>query len=135
MKKEYILKSCFILGALFAAGGVILQAMATHLPADTLAQPRGREFLHSAADILLWHGIALCALSPLQGYLNPMRQLIACCLMSIGTLLFSIPVILLGLNMIQHAVSAPFGGSLLILSWLIMASAAFGKTNVFNKQK
>lgn len=135
MKKDYLLKGCFISGAFFAATGVILQALAAHLPLESLSQPHGRDFLHNAADILLLHGIALCSLSLYRGNLHPLRHTLACILMASGTFIFSLPVTLLSLKIISHAFLAPFGGSLLILSWFVMASAAIGRAPFFNGQK
>ncbi|QHI95773.1 DUF423 domain-containing protein [Aristophania vespae] len=126
MKNETILKCCFALGALFAASGVIFQALASHLPSSFLTNQDGRTLLHTAANMALWHGIALCSLSICSGFLHPVRKTISCCLMVLGTIFFSVSIILLSFKVISHATLAPFGGSMLILAWLIMASAVFG---------
>ncbi|MXV35527.1 MULTISPECIES: DUF423 domain-containing protein [unclassified Saccharibacter] len=120
-----MLKACFAIAALMSGSSVALQAMAAHLPEAAFSAPHGRDMVHMAANIALWHGIALCALTVGAPYLHPLRTHIACLGMLLGTLLFSISVTLYGLHITSSAPPAPFGGSLLILSWLLAASAPF----------
>lgn len=120
-----ILRACFATAALMSGISVALQAIAAHLPEAAFSPPHGRDMVHMAANIALWHGIALCALTIGAPYLHPLRTRIACVGMILGTLLFSISVTLYGLHITSSAPPAPFGGSLLILSWLLVASAAF----------
>ncbi len=117
------LKCLFSLGAVFCSLAVALQAVATHLPDAAITISRGREMLHMAADIALWHGIALCALTLASRYLHPLRLTIGCTGIALGTSLFSIPVTLHGLGILFPARLAPMGGTLLILSWLCIAAS------------
>ena len=97
--------------ALFGAAAVALGAYAAHA-ADELA--RGR--LQTAVDYLFVHVLALLVLRSLTtplGTLVRMLMLLGCGLFS-GTL---IGAAVLG----GPTAAAPFGGSLLILAWLLAA--------------
>lgn len=120
-----ILKACFAIAALISGMSVALQAMAAHLPDSAFLASHGRNMVLMAANIALWHGIALCALTLGAPYLHPFRTRLACLGMVAGTLLFSVSVTLYGLHLTHSAPPAPFGGSLLILSWCLLASAPF----------
>lgn len=119
------LKILFSLGAIYASLAVACQAAATHLPDAAFPIPNGRSMMHMAADIALWHGIALCALTLGSRQLHPLRLTVGCTGLALGTALFSIPVTLHGFGILFLARLAPTGGTLLILSWLCVASAAF----------
>lgn len=84
--------------------------------------------MHMAADIALWHGIALCALTLGRKHLHPLRLTIGCTGLALGTALFSIPVTLHGFGILFPARLAPTGGTLLILSWLCVASTPFTRS-------
>ena len=108
--------SCRVLaagGAVLAALGVALSAYAAHVALDG-----GRAALQMAALFALVHGIALAALAP-----RASRQLarIALAAMLLGVLLFSGS---LGAAHFLAAptVLAPYGGSLMILAWLLYAA-------------
>nr|WP_326831326.1 DUF423 domain-containing protein [Bombella favorum] len=122
------LKILFSLGAIYASLAVACQAAATHLPDTAFPVPNGRSMMHMAADIALWHGIALCALTLGNKYLHPLRLTIGCTGLALGTALFSIPVTLHGFGILFPARLAPTGGTLLILSWLCVASAPFTRS-------
>lgn len=117
------LKLLFSLGAVSASLAVAFQAVATHLPDSAFPVARGREMVHMAADIALWHGIALCALTLGARQLHPLRLPLGCAGLALGMLLFSIPVTLHGFGILFPARLAPSGGTLLILSWLCVASS------------
>lgn len=118
------LKALFALGAVYAGLAVACQAAATHLPDVHFPVPGGRQMMHMAADIALWHGIALCALPLGSRQLHPLRLVIGCIGLATGTALFSIPVTLHGFGILFPARLAPSGGTLIILSWFCVASAA-----------
>lgn len=118
------LRICFIYASILSGMSVALQAIAAHLPDPAFLTPNGRPMVLTAANLALWHSIALCALTIGASYLHPVRIRIACLGMIVGTILFSTTVTLYGLRIIHTACLAPWGGSLLILSWLITASAA-----------
>ncbi|GAB3089925.1 DUF423 domain-containing protein [Lysobacter terrae] len=102
-------------GCVLAASAVALAAYAAHV-----APGPAQAALYTAAIIAFGHGVALAALAP------PARlriQFFTLTGMLLGTLLFS------GSLVSHHLLNvplrlAPFGGSLLILSWLLYAAAA-----------
>lgn len=100
-------------GAVLVAASVALAAYAAHV-----AEPDGQTRLQSAAWFAFGHGIALAALAP-QATRRFGRVALAGLLS--GTLLFS------GSLVAAHLVGtptglAPFGGGLMILSWLLWAA-------------
>jgi uncharacterized membrane protein YgdD (TMEM256/DUF423 family) len=100
-------------GAVLAGAGVALSAYAAHV-----AEASGRASLQSAALFALVHGVALAAL-PRQ----PPQRLgtAALSMLLVGVLLFS------GSLVAAHLFAtptAPIGGSLLILGWLLYAADA-----------
>ncbi|MDG6095432.1 DUF423 domain-containing protein [Acetobacter sp. AN02] len=108
-------------GAALAAAGMALSALAAHFPENRLA-PGGRTMLHSAAEVMVWHALAL-----LLAGLVPARPSRAILLgvwgLLAGTLLFASGVCLTAFTGIHPGPVAPSGGSLLILSWLFLAIA------------
>lgn len=102
-------------GALLAGAAVGLSAWAAHATIGN-----GRMQLLTAAAIGFGHGIALAALSR-----APQRRLAVLALAAIvlGTLLFSGGLVVAQLAGVP-ARTAPLGGSLLILAWLLYASDA-----------
>jgi uncharacterized membrane protein YgdD (TMEM256/DUF423 family) len=100
-------------GALLAGAAVALWAYAAHAAGGGAAQAA----LQSAAAIAFGHGLALAALSRL-----PRRRLgmLALMTMGLGVLLFSGGILVAHLAGV-HARTAPFGGTLLIASWLALA--------------
>lgn len=128
------LRICFVFAAFSAAMGVMLGALATHLPDRLFAVPGGRAMLHSAVEIQMWHAIALCALSLGAARLSTTLIQFACISMAVGTVLFCAPVTLLALFDLKAAgISigrvAPYGGTLLMVSWCLVAAAAIAKRN------
>ncbi|RDZ27819.1 DUF423 domain-containing protein [Lysobacter silvisoli] len=104
-----------VAGAILAAAAVALSAYAAHV-ADALAQSR----LQTAAVFAFGHGVALAALAP-----QAARRLARVALIGLllGVLLFSG-----GLASAHFFATStrllPYGGSLMILSWLLYAAAA-----------
>ncbi|MXV44720.1 DUF423 domain-containing protein [Saccharibacter sp. 17.LH.SD] len=127
LSRSSLLRGCFVLAAMMGGFSVALQAIAAHLPDHFFMPPHGRSMVHQAADITLWHAIAVCSLCLGSPYLHPFRCRIACIGMTLGMLCFSISVTLHGFGSLLIAPLAPAGGTLLILSWFITASCAFNK--------
>lgn len=102
-------------GALLAAAAVALSAYAAHgVQGD--AQSR----LQTAALFAFGHGIALAALAP---WARRRLGLVALVGLLSGVLLFSGSLV--GSHVLGESVGlAPFGGSLLILAWLLYAADA-----------
>ena len=103
-------------GGVFAAFGVGLAAYASHAALAAGA----RAPLQTAAMFALLHGIALAALAPAPA---GRTRLCALAMLVLGTLLFS------GALVARHvfgmsSAPAPFGGTLLILGWLVYAADA-----------
>lgn len=134
LHNSLMLKACFVCATLISSLSVALQAVAAHLPDNTFHGTHGREMVHTAADIGLWHGIALCALIIGAPYFHPLRARLAYWGMITGTLLFSISVTLYGLNVTSNASPAPLGGFLLIFSWLLAASAVFQRLSLLRRE-
>ena len=103
-------------GAFAAACGVALAAYAAHATLDAEA----RSALQTAAIFALAHGIALAALAP--GASRRLR-LGALAALAVGMLLFSGALVARHVFGLSSA-PAPFGGSLLILAWLVYAADA-----------
>lgn len=102
-------------GAVLAALAVALSAYAAHV-ADPAAQSR----LQTAAVFAFGHGVALAALAP-----RARRRLGQCAL---AALLLGVLVFAGGLAMAYFAGTStrllPYGGSLMILAWLVYAADA-----------
>lgn len=96
-------------GALLAGLAVALSAYTSHVVADD-----GKTSMYVAAALALAHGIALCALVP-----QAPRRLGFTALwgLLLGTLLFSGGIVFLHLADFSLGLT-PYGGSLMILSWL-----------------
>ena len=119
MTKNGVLRLAVGLAGLMGAAGVVLAAAAAH-QGDT-----GR--LGPASTMLLFHAPAVIAAALLAGHGLTQRHLglVAAFGLVAGTLLFS------GDLVVRHytgtapiPMAAPTGGTLLILSWLLLAIAA-----------
>ena len=102
-------------GALLAAFAVALSAYAAHL-ADAHSQSR----LQTAAMYAFGHGIALAALAPLA---RRLLTRIALWALLIGVAVFSGGLVSAYFFSTSTAL-LPYGGSLLILAWLVYAGDA-----------
>lgn len=102
-------------GAVLAAAAVALSAYAAHATGAAVQAP-----LYTAALFLLVHGVALAVLAPRA---TTRLADLALAVLLAGTLLFAGSLVarhLLGVP----AGAAPFGGTLMILAWLLHAAAA-----------
>lgn len=119
----------FAAGALAGAAGIVLGALDSHLPDSAFAIGKGRAAMHNAVEILMWHAIALCALSLGARHLSPRLGAAARLTMLAGTVLFCGAVTLYALwnpalGPLPVARIAPWGGTLLILAWCLAAASA-----------
>ncbi|WP_419728505.1 DUF423 domain-containing protein [Lichenicola sp.] len=116
-----------IAGALLGLATVAMGAVAAHLP-DRLLAPGGRPMLASAVQMQGWHAMALIATGLLLD--RPVRSAWVLRLAGIAFLLgivcFCAGVYALAFaggeswaRTVGHA--APFGGSVLMLGWLLLA--------------
>ncbi|KXV34592.1 hypothetical protein AD940_05985 [Gluconobacter thailandicus] len=129
-----IFRFCFVSGALGGDLGLVLGTLASHLPDTAFAVPNGRAVLHTGVEILMWHAIALCALALGAPLLAPRLARLACLTMVTGTVLFCTPVTLFALfdlkiGALSVARIAPYGGTLLIISWLLAAASGLRKAS------
>jgi uncharacterized membrane protein YgdD (TMEM256/DUF423 family) len=119
MSSNNVLRAAAVLAALMGALGVVLAAAAAHQPDASR--------LSTASNMLLFHAPAVIAAALLTGHGLTQRHLgiTATFAMIIGAALFS------GDLAMRHysgsalfSMAAPTGGTLLILSWLVLAIAA-----------
>jgi uncharacterized membrane protein YgdD (TMEM256/DUF423 family) len=108
-----------ILAAIMGADGVILAAASAHQPDATR--------LASASSMLLFHALAVLAMVALteRGVLHVRIGMVAACGFVVAAVLFAGD-----LTLRQYAghslfpMAAPTGGTLLIVSWIVLAVAA-----------
>jgi uncharacterized membrane protein YgdD (TMEM256/DUF423 family) len=115
-----MISTLLVLASLMGAAGVVLAAAAAH------AAPGAG--LDSAAYLLLFHAVAVLGAAALvqQGLLWPPAGLIAMAGYALGAALFAGDVSMrafAGHRLFPMA--APTGGTILIVSWLVLALAAF----------
>lgn len=102
-------------GAVLAAAGIALSAYAAHG-----ASGEGRASLQMAALFAFGHGLALAALAPRATRVLARLALAA---LLLGVLLFSGSLTAAHFHGLATTL-APFGGSLMILAWLVFAADA-----------
>lgn len=100
-------------GALCAGLAVVLAAYASH-GVEGIAQSR----LQTAALFAFGHGVALALLAPAAA--GRLRRLVLALLL-VGMLLFSGSLVASAL-LAWPTVAAPFGGTLMIAGWLLLAA-------------
>ena len=128
MTNDHWSRAFLACGALLGLLTVAVGALAAHLP-DRLLAPGGRELLRSAAQMQGWHVTALLAC----GLLARRRRDWVLRLAGLGFLL-GIACFCGGVDALAFAAgagwaqaighAAPFGGSVLMLAWLLLAVAA-----------
>jgi uncharacterized membrane protein YgdD (TMEM256/DUF423 family) len=112
-------RSLVVLAAIMGADGVILAALSAHQP-DAAR-------LGSASSMLLFHATAVIGTVALaeRGIIHPGSGLLAACGFVVAAALFATDLTLR--QFADHSLfpmAAPTGGTLLILSWLLLAVAA-----------
>ncbi|GBR50518.1 hypothetical protein AA106555_0241 [Neokomagataea thailandica NBRC 106555] len=123
------IRASLVMGCLFGASGVVLGAVSAHLPSQFYAVPTGPNILHNAVEMLMWHALALLGISGAYPFLSPRLGRLASYAFISGTLLFVLPVMLFAFKdahiaSMSVARIAPYGGTLLILAWLLTGIAA-----------
>jgi len=114
------------LGALAGLGAVAMAAVAAHAAPES-GDPRAAEMLRSAIQMQGWHALALlaCGLwADRGGRLAARLTNWAGAAFAVGLLLFCGAVYLLALAGLRLPMLAPFGGSLLMLGWALLAASA-----------
>jgi uncharacterized membrane protein YgdD (TMEM256/DUF423 family) len=109
-----LMRSLAATGTLACGIAVGMGAYAMH----SALMPENRQRMGMAALFLFAHGLALASLAP--GSRSRVRR-IGLCVILIGMMFFSGSLVLAALHGVEP-VLAPFGGSLLILGWLLIAA-------------
>lgn len=110
----------------FGASSCLMAVIAGALGSHTIVMSQsGHETFKTAADYQMWHGLALVAVGLWQKHM-PVRGLqIAGWLFLLGTMMFCIPLYLIGITDVRSfAPLAPIGGTFLIGGWLALAASA-----------
>src|SRR5215468_2176813 len=107
--------------ALNGALAVAVGAAAAHVAGEV---PNARELLRTGSDYQLWHALALLAsalfMTRASGWARNLAAAAAGAF-ALGVLLFSLSLYWAALG--GRPALAPFGGTLLILGWLLLAGA------------
>lgn len=115
------------IGAFFLATGLLVGALAAHALPQT-ADMLLRLGVSNAVTIQLVHGGVLLCLGILIN--GRFERILGYCI-ALGVVLFCGSVYLKSFGYVTHARLAPFGGGLLILSWIVemalLARKALGK--------
>ncbi len=116
-----------ICGALLVATGTIMGALTAHLP-DRYFAEGGRIMARSAMDMQMWQGIALLALGlGLRERTNRVLLAGGCGVLA-GTVMFCSGVYDTAFTGHHGSHVAPIGGSILIISWLVLAVSWMRRT-------
>lgn len=107
------------LGALYGLIGVALAAYGAHAGLEATAA----NLLGRAYEIALWHALALLFTALWRARGGRLADAAAAAF-ALGVPLFSGAVAAHALGLVRHAASAPFGGSLLMLGWALLAASA-----------
>lgn len=105
---------------MFGATGVALAAYAAHVGG---LDARHAAILQRGIEMQMWHALALLGASRVEG----VAAAVAVWGFLAGTMLFcaAVDTFAFGAGAIVRA--APVGGSVLILSWILLAGSAFGR--------
>lgn len=96
-----------------------MAALIAHVP-DSLLTTDGRGKAHSAVEMQMWHSITLLALA----FTGDRRCRLPAAGFMIGQILFCLPVYLHAFKGPVITAIAPWGGTVLILSWFSIAVIA-----------
>ena len=107
-----------LVAGLFGTAGVVSAAIAAHVGGGTNIESASHFLLFNAATLA---GLAALALQLSRGGL---LLKIGATAIALGTLLFTSDLAVRVLEIRLPTGSAPFGGSLMILGWLIVAATA-----------
>lgn len=108
-----------VVAAFFGATAVVMGAVAAHLPAEHFGLSEGRAIVQGAVQMQMWHALALLALG--LGLRQPSKLAgLAGCGLVLGTLIFCGALYVTGFGGHHLGSVAPTGGTLLILSWLLL---------------
>lgn len=111
-------KALIAIGAVFAALSVALAAYAAHMTGDI-----ARTNVQTAAIFGFGHGVAVAALAQ---RINGRLQWVALVGLLLGALLFGVALVAKSIFNVPLGM-APWGGSAMILSWLLYALTALKK--------
>ncbi len=109
-----------LLGAIAGFVGVAMAAYGAHAG---LAPERAALFAR-ATEIVLWHAPVLLFLGLWRERHGGWLPGLAAAAIALGIALFAGAVAALALGRVSHATLAPYGGSLLLLGWALIAVSA-----------
>lgn len=109
-----------LLGAIAGFAGVAMAAYGAH---GGLA-PGKAVLLARATEICLWHAPVLLFLGLWRERGGGWLPALATLAIALGVVLFAGSVAALALGRITHAAAAPYGGTLLLLGWALIALTA-----------
>lgn len=116
-----VIRFLLSLAAFAALTGVIAGAFVAHLP-DHFFGEGGRDMARQAIQMEMWHALALLAIGVIMMQVG-CRWLVslAGCTMAAGMCIFCGAVYFTAFTGVHLGAVAPTGGSLLMLSWLLLA--------------
>ncbi|EFG83583.1 hypothetical protein GXY_12388 [Novacetimonas hansenii ATCC 23769] len=116
-----VIRFLLSLAALAALLGVIAGAFVAHLPDQFFAQG-GRDMARQAIQMQMWHALGLLGIGVLMMQAGCQRLVsLAGCAMALGMCIFCGAVYFTAFTGIHLGAVAPTGGSILMLSWLLLA--------------
>jgi len=136
MTKLIVLRNQLLFGAILAATGVVILALAAHYLQNVLDEVQ-LNAVKTAANIQLIHSISIFALSNLSPTIRISSLKKALNFMIAGIFAFSGSIYLLSLKTILNlnwlkifGPITPFGGVLLIISWSIIAISIYNSNKI-----
>ncbi|MBE7618717.1 DUF423 domain-containing protein [Gluconacetobacter entanii] len=116
-----VIRFLLSLAAFAALLGVVAGAFVAHLPDQFFAQG-GRDMARQAIQMEMWHALALLGIGVLMMQAGCQRLVsLAGCAMALGMCLFCGAVYFTAITGVHLGPVAPTGGSILMLSWLLLA--------------
>ena len=116
-------RGLLVLAGILGSTGVVLSAMGAHLVDSTQAWSEWRSW-QSANSLHWFHALAILGLAVLAGQKESIWPGLLGLLMTLGIVLFSGTIYASMLFSLGGAPLAPLGGSILILSWALLALLA-----------
>ncbi len=109
-----------LFGALAGFAGVAMAAYGAHAG----FAPESAALFARATEIVLWHAPVLLFLGLWRERHGGWLAALAATAIALGIVLFAGAVAALALGRVSHATLAPYGGSLLLLGWALIAASA-----------
>lgn len=119
-------KYIIITAGIFGFAGILLSSLSAHAIKPMLIENGAIDSFHAAQNLLLIHAITALAVAILAHIFSITLFNFAGLGFLLGSLLFSLPIFLRGFNITTalHSI-IPFGGGIMMLSWILLVIAAF----------